>query len=313
MKRTIGIILFLLLVGYLFTGLTTVRPGERAVVRRFGRVLSDKPEPGLHIGLPWGMDRVDRVPVDLVRRVEVGYRPDADSDSSTPPGQLLTGDHNLVDIQVVLHYSILEDHVEDYVVQADRVDSLIARLAESVIAEWVAGRTVDDVILNAKSTLPGWVVRQTRARIEPYQLGIQLRDEASIAYLYPPKDVRAAFDRVTEAQTKISTMRNEAEQVAQKTIAEAKSERFKTEQLAQAYAREKTLLAEADAASFEKRRQQYHLLRRDNPAFLNGLWWEQIGTILGQLKDKGKIDLLDNHIGADGVDIMQFPPLPKKK
>jgi membrane protease subunit HflK len=313
MKRVIGIILFLLLVGYLLTGLSTVRPGERAVVRRFGRVLPNKPEPGLYVGLPWGMDRVDRVPVDLVRRVEVGYRPDVDGDSVTPVGQLLTGDHNLIDIQVVLHYSILEDQVEDYVVQADRVDGLIARLAESAIAEWVAGRTVDDVILNAKSALPGWIVRQTRKRIQPYHLGIQLRDEASVAYLYPPKDVRAAFDRVTEAQTKISTMRNEAEQRAQQTIREAESERFKTEQLAKAYASEQHLLAEADAAAFDRRRQQYHLLRRDNPAFLNGLWWEQIGMILGQLRDKGRIDLLDNYIGSDGVDVMQFPPMPKKK
>jgi membrane protease subunit HflK len=313
MKRVIGIILFVVLVGYLLTGLTTVRPGERAVVRRFGRVLPNKPEPGLYVGLPWGMDRVDRVPVDLVRRVEVGYRPDVDSDTVTPVGQLLTGDHNLIDIQVVLHYSILEDQVEDYVVQADRVDGLIARLAESVVAEWVAGRTVDDVILNAKSALPGWIVRQTRERIKPYRLGVQLRDEASVAYLYPPKDVRAAFDRVTEAQTRISTMRNEAEQRAQQTIREAESERFKTEQLAKAYAREQRLLAEADAVSFDKRRQQYHLLRRDNPAFLNGLWWEQIGMILGQLRDKGRIDLLDNYIGSDGVDVMQFPPMPKKK
>ena len=27
-----------------------------------------KPEPGLYVGLPWGIDRVDRVPIDLVRR-----------------------------------------------------------------------------------------------------------------------------------------------------------------------------------------------------------------------------------------------------
>ena len=61
----------LLLVGYLLTGVTQVRPGERAVVRRFGRVLEQKPEPGLWIGLPWGMDRVDRVPA----QEDTGLRP----------------------------------------------------------------------------------------------------------------------------------------------------------------------------------------------------------------------------------------------
>src|SRR5437763_12670806 len=94
----------LLLVGYLLTGVTQVRPGERAVVRRFGRVLEQKPEPGLWVGLPWGMDRVDRVPVDRVQEVTVGYR-DGDTEAA-PTGQVLTGDHNLVNLRVVLNYKV---------------------------------------------------------------------------------------------------------------------------------------------------------------------------------------------------------------
>ena len=54
----------------LTAGVVQVRPGERAVVRRFGRVLEHKPEPGLWVGLPWGMDRVDRVAVDRVQSVD---------------------------------------------------------------------------------------------------------------------------------------------------------------------------------------------------------------------------------------------------
>ena len=116
---------------YLLTGLTQVRPGERAVVRRFGRVLDEKPSPGLWIGLPWGMERVDRVPVDQVRRVEVGYQPDADEDYlTTPPGQLLTGDHNLVNVQVVLNYAVRADAVEDYVVHAGAANQQFFHLGQ---------------------------------------------------------------------------------------------------------------------------------------------------------------------------------------
>src|SRR5262245_22291235 len=93
----------LLLVGvalYLLTGLVEVRRGERAVVRRFGRVLQEKPEPGLWVGLPWGMDRVDRVEVDSVRSVTVGG--DEEGELAIPSGQMLTGDHNLVNVQATL-------------------------------------------------------------------------------------------------------------------------------------------------------------------------------------------------------------------
>src|SRR5262249_41668518 len=80
--------------------------------------------------------------------------------SGTPPGQLLTGDHNLVNVRVVVNYTIDADRVEDFVVQldgdggAERVDALVARAAEAEVAEWVAGRTVDDVLLRGKADLP---------------------------------------------------------------------------------------------------------------------------------------------------------------
>src|SRR4051812_43773049 len=118
----------LLALGYALTGVAQVRPGERAVVRRFGRVLEHKPEPGLWVGLPWGMDRVDRVPVDRLQSVTVGYQEEA-GDQAVPAGQLLTGDHNLVTAQATLYYKVRPEEVEDYVAQADRVDGLIARAA----------------------------------------------------------------------------------------------------------------------------------------------------------------------------------------
>src|SRR5262245_62159002 len=86
----------------LLTGVTQVQPGEVAVVRRFGRVLEERPRPGLYIGLPWGIDRVDRVAVDRVRRVTVGYAGESEILDSVPAGQMLTGDHNLVNIQAVI-------------------------------------------------------------------------------------------------------------------------------------------------------------------------------------------------------------------
>src|SRR5437870_11244639 len=78
------------LVYTLATALTQVRPGERAVVRRFGRILSEKPRPGLHVGWPWGIDQVERVPVGKIRRVEVGFSgKESDEATATPAGQLL--------------------------------------------------------------------------------------------------------------------------------------------------------------------------------------------------------------------------------
>lgn len=141
------------LAAYGLTGVVQVSPGERAVVRRFGRVLENKPEPGLWVGLPWGMDRVDRVAVDRVQSITIGFREEG-NDDPMPSGQLLTGDHNLVNTQATLYWKVRPNELEDYVAQADRTEALLTRAAEAVLAEWVAGREVDDVLLNGKNVLP---------------------------------------------------------------------------------------------------------------------------------------------------------------
>src|SRR5205814_4817243 len=115
---------YLLLIGaaaYLLTGVYQVGPDERAVVRRFGKVVA-RPGPGLGVGLPWGVDRVDRVPVRTVRQVRVGYDPDTAGAATTPQGQMLTGDQNLVNVQLVVDYAIGEtdEDLDNYVIHREQ-------------------------------------------------------------------------------------------------------------------------------------------------------------------------------------------------
>src|SRR5947209_552066 len=115
----------------LLSGVTQVQPGEIGVIRRFGKLLDTRLEPGLYIGLPWGMERVDRVKIALERRVTVGYFEQETRDESMPVGQLVTGDHNLVNIQVQIDYTVDAKQVDKYVLNADRVEMLLSRTAES--------------------------------------------------------------------------------------------------------------------------------------------------------------------------------------
>lgn len=297
---------------YLLTGVKQIQPGERAVVRRFGQVV-DKPGPGLRIGWPYPIEKVDRVAVDLVQRVSIGFRPDVDEDDlNTPDGQLLTGDHNLVNVQILLDYSVRNDELEDYVIHRERADSLISRAAEAILAEWVAGRKVDDVLLRGKMELPEVLVRQTQARIDPYRLGVVIQG-ASIAHLYPPTEVKQAFDEVTRAQTAIRTREYEARQEAARKQRESESEKNRLLTLAASYAGEQKVLARAEAEKFTRRLKQYEVLRKDNPHFLAGIWWDEMGKLFAKLKESGKIDLLDNHLGADGLDITITPLAPRKR
>ena len=73
-RRTAQVWLWLLaaLTAWAATGIYVVQPNQRAVVWRCGRILPEPSLPGIHCGLPWGIDRVTRLKVYEQKRVGVG-------------------------------------------------------------------------------------------------------------------------------------------------------------------------------------------------------------------------------------------------
>ncbi len=307
--RRLRLLLALALAAYLLTGVVQVRPGERAVVRRFGAVVA-QPGPGLWVGLPWGIDRVDRVAVEMVRSVVVGSRP-GESDEAPPPGQLLTGDQNLVHVRAVIDYAVDPDAVPEFVAAQDRVSGAVGRAAEAVLAEWVAGRSVDDVLLTGKALLPEVLTARLRERLAPYRLGIAVQ-AANVTDLAPPLEVNYAFNAVTSAQAAIRTREQEARQEAERRLREARTRAYELAQSAAATAHERVALARAEAEGFRRRLGQYRRLRQGNADVLTALWWDEMGALFARLHAAGRLDVLDAYLGADGLDIMQFGPRPKK-
>jgi regulator of protease activity HflC (stomatin/prohibitin superfamily) len=256
------------------------------------------------------MDRVDRVPVDSVREVTVGYR-DGDTQPA-PTGQVLTGDHNLVNLRVVLTYKVRPEDVADYVAHADRVDGLLTRAAEAVLAEWAAGRDVDDVLLNAKTELRPVLREETQKRLAPYNLGIEVLD-ARVVLAAPPDEVKPAFDSVARAQTQISTLVNRAKQESEGRYRTALADRYRLEQSAAAYASNQERLARSDAEAFLLRLDQYREAREGNPNYLRQIWEEERNRLFARLRESGQIGPLDQHLGPDGLDITIAPLQPRNR
>lgn len=310
--RYLKYIVAALLVLWLFTGVTQVDSTQRAVIRRFGRVLDYQPGPGLYVGFPWGIERVERVSM-LERSVKVGFEPGVATDpEQAPPGQVLTGDHNLVNLQMKIAYSVQEDQIADFVMHGEqRVEAFLVRTTEAILTEWVAGRPVDEVLRQQ-----GLASRVLALRIQeclaPYRLGIEVR-AASVTHLAPPDEVKKSFEDVAQAHAEIDTRKNEADQTARRLSDKAAADALRTTRLATAYGQKLVLLAEAEAGNFTKRSEQYQQALKTNPQYLTALWWDEMSKLYERMRQNGRIDLLDNRLSADGLDITQFPPLPRKK
>lgn len=309
--------LWLGLFGFAFftiaTSLTQVKPAERLVVRRFGKILPERPGPGLHIGLPWGIDQVERVDISGERRVSVGFDPrlvDEDEDQM-PPGQLLTGDHNLVNVQAEVRYTVREDEVDRYAVNRERVDPVVARVSEAILAEWIAGQSVEEVLLRGQHTLRIRLLEELPGRLAPYELGIEIKD-ASLQPVFPPREVRDAFEQVNQAETSIETKKYRALQDADTRTREAHSEAFKLKSGALADAQEQRLQAEADAERFLRKLANYRLLTRSNENYLDVLWLDEMTRLYARMGETNRIDSLGDFLERGGLNVF-MSPVPKKK
>ncbi|AWM40221.1 Modulator of FtsH protease HflK [Gemmata obscuriglobus] len=301
------------LAAYLLTGVYQVAPEERAVVRRFGAIVSH-PGPGLGFGLPWGVDRVDRVPVRTVRQLKLGYDPETAADAAAPAGQLLTGDQNLVNVQLVVDYAVGETDrdLDDYVIQRAAVDPALAQAAEAAAAEWVAGRTVDQVLLTGPGALPAWVMERLAERLPDLRLGVRVQ-RVSVAQIAPPDEVRAAFEAVAQAQAGIRTKEFQAQQEREQRRQQADALRYRLGQEATEYRESQLRQAGADADDFLAQLAAYRDVRSTNPDALAFLWWDEMRRTMLALRARGgTVRPLDHHLQNGELNLTEVVPLPKR-
>jgi membrane protease subunit HflK len=303
----------LLLVLYLSTGIKQIQPNERAVVRRFGRVLEDKPHPGLHIGLPWGMDRVDRIQVDRVQSVTFGYLNDPDENAPvTAQGQYLTGDRNVVNIRVVVNYTADAESLEDYLEQAPVTENVLERAGESVLAEWLAGRRVEEVLLPNNVEIQARLIRALQQRIAPYRLGVDIQT-ASIVFREVPAGVKDAFDDVNKAMQEKQTRQLEAKQYESQTLTQAGTNANKMRQDADVAYDSAIRTAEVDRDSFNQHLKNAPKPGKDRDEYLRLQWWQQIGSALIEMRKDGRVQDVDQFVTRKGLDIVLPMSMRSKK
>ncbi len=212
----------LVLAGYASTGLTMIQPDEVGVVRRFGAVLREPWEPGLHWGLPIGLDRVDRVKVQQTRTLAVG----ADRTAAAPlargadaaESDSLTGDLNLVAAEVLVQYRIREPVA--YLFRAVDVESTLRAIAEAATARALSHRGIDELLTTGRAALADGLARSIQQQAESSGLGV-LVVAVRLGRVAPPPAVAPAFADAARARSDRRQAVTRAEEYRDRTRAEA--------------------------------------------------------------------------------------------
>jgi membrane protease subunit HflK len=225
MKRRGLMTVALGLVGYVATGVAVIQQDEVGVVRRFGAVLPEPWEPGLHWGLPWGLDKVDRLKPGQTRTLSVGARGGQGAPLSQAPGaeteDVLTGDLNLVSAQAIVQYRVLKP--VDYLFAARSVDEALAAAAQSALTRALADRSIDDVLTTGRAEVADRMLRSIQGQADSEGLGVSIR-AVRLGRVAPPMPVAPAFADAARARSDLRQAVTRAEEYAERARADAEGQ-----------------------------------------------------------------------------------------
>jgi regulator of protease activity HflC (stomatin/prohibitin superfamily) len=315
----------LLTIGWAIGGLRQVPPDDRAVVQRFGQIDRVR-EAGLVLAWPNPIEQITFVPafdrqIPLKITVAPNAGPSAETDFQIHQpddvvtlrrqkdawnGQyFLTGDGSMVQFDATLYYRVSNPGA--YVLSRDHVEPALQRLYRASAAMIASGHDLDDFLVarpedaahpvsgdvaGRRQALRGEVVAVINRRLEALRregsdLGVVI-SRIDILALLPPL-AKAAFDDVLTAS-----------QIADQTVAAARTDAARTEQEAQrsydhsrseaeAAAEEQVRVAAAETADVGVLHTE---ITPDNRNSLLGQYYrDRIGAILRKIGHVTTVDM----------------------
>lgn len=310
MNRNFVILLIVVLAGYLATGLFQVAPGEWAVVRRCGQALPELRGPGLHVGFPWGIDQVDRVAVDEQRQLTIGYQDDAGPGDSlapitqtSPSGQVLTGDNQIVNLRISIHYRVERTRLVDFVMARQYVEELLTRSADATLTRTVAGEKIDQVLLGRAIALEVRLRDHLAATIRDYRLGIII-DSVNIALAQPPAELIDIFRDVNRARSQRDISLTDAHAKKNADISQARQHAEMVMMNGSANAKTRLVAARSEADSFRSLLATFPKAEPAASAALLQLYLSEMQGIMARMQVRTLSD--------QGVEQVVIVPLPGK-
>ena len=279
-KRTALLtILFAVMIVFGLTCYYTVDDKQQAVVTTFGKV-TDITDAGVHLKLPFGIQQVEKVDVNVYQKITLGYNPVGSGYTvDDRESAMITGDYNIVNVDFFVEYKI-SDPVQ-YLYSSNDPESILRNLVQSQVRNVVGSSTVDSVLTDGKENIQLQVRNLVTDILNQYDIGLSLVDVKIQDAEPPTQEVIEAFKNVETAKQQAETVINDAKAYKNAQLPQAQAKADKLIQNAQ-YLKEKRINeATEQVAMFNAMYQEYAL----NPQVTKSrMYYEAISQIMPGVK-----------------------------
>ena len=227
LRNTLIIVLLAIFVGVgASTCWYTVDDKQQAVVTTFGAV-TEVADAGVHFKLPFGIQQVQMVDVNVYQKIELGYTSSGDDyQVNESESTMITGDYNIVNVDFFVEYKI-SDPVA-YLYSSNKPELILRNLIQSQVRNVVGSSTVDSVLTDGKENIQRQVKDLVTQILQEYDIGLTLIDVRIQDAEPPTTEVNEAFKNVETAKQQAEAVVNQAlaYQNAQLPLAEAEADKL---------------------------------------------------------------------------------------
>ena len=297
-RTALVVVLAVVLMTLAGTCFYTVDDKQQAVVTTFGRV-TDVTDAGVHFKIPFGIQQVQKVDVNVYQKIELGYSSNGQKYAANESeSTMITGDYNLVNVDFFVEYKI-SDPVQ-YLYSSNEPVLILRNLIQSQVRNVVGSSTVDAVLTDGKENIQMQVKDLVAGILEEYDIGLSLVDVKIQDAEPPTMEVVEAFKAVETAKQKAETVINDAKAYQNAQLPKAEAEADKKIQNAQYLKQKRINEATQQVAMFEAMYAEY----AQNPAITRSrMYYEAISQVLPDVK------LYINSGSADSGDVQMLLPL----
>jgi len=283
----VGGVLILILA---LTTFYTIDPEETGLVLRFGKYVRAT-DPGLHFKMPFGVERVLKVPIQRQLKEEFGFRTvkaGVKSQYSVKPYQdesnMLTGDLNAAVVEWVVQYRITDPY--KYLFRVRNVEKTFRDMSEAVMRKVVGDHIVNEVLTVGRAEVALQVTLELQELCDQYETGIKV-DQVVLQDVNPPDPVKPSFNAVNEAQQEKEKLINLAQSEYNREIPKAKGAALQTIQEAEGYALDRVNRSQGDALLFTA---IYDAYRKAPEVTRTRMYLETMTEVLPQVQSKIIVD-----------------------
>ena len=260
--RVIYYALGALLLLWIISGIYIIQPAERAVVFQFGRS-TGVTGPGIHYHLPTPIESVEVEKVDEVKRIEIGFRtisvnPSPRYQKVPRESVMLTGDENIVDVELIVQYRIRD--IEAYLFNVSEQTQAVHSVAEAALRQVIGQHPIDESLTEGKLAIQEQIHLQIQEVLDLYQIGLRI-EQVKLQTVSVPREVDHAFKDVASAREDRERLKNEAEAYRNDIIPKTRGEAERMIREAEAYTVERVKRSQGDADRFLEVLREYRKAR----------------------------------------------------